>query len=50
MKREREGEREDDEEEEGLALEADEPRGQLNTTRTNNLCWPCISGQKALKV
>lgn len=34
----------------GLASEADEPRGQLDTTCTNNLCWPWGSGQKAFKV
>lgn len=41
---------EDDEEGAGLASEADEPRGQLITMCTNNMRWPCTSGQKALKV
>lgn len=36
--------------ERGLASEADEPRGQLDTTCTNNLSWPWGSGQKAFKV
>lgn len=34
----------------GQTSEADEPRRQLIMTCTNNLCRPCISGQKALKV